>query len=165
MQHKIMTLTGMNTQTEEIETMILSHYDKLYKYCYSILRNVEDAEDAVQDVFLKVIKSGNLSAIDNLNAWLYKIAYFHCINKLKRRRILSFVPFIESENPMVKAENAMDEQLQNILSQLKPEERALIVLRIIENYSFEEIAAIMDKTAPTIRKRYERLKGKIKKLF
>ncbi|WP_274310079.1 RNA polymerase sigma factor [Solibacillus daqui] len=165
MQQKILVLSQSNTILENIETFISSHYDKIYKYCYSILRNVEDAEDAVQEVFLKAMKSNNLSSINNPNAWLYKIAYFHCMNKLKRRKILSFVPFIESENTVNIVENMLDEQLHNILSQLKPDERALVVLRIIENYSFEEIAAIMDKPAPTIRKRYERLKEKIRKMF
>ncbi|MCH7323426.1 sigma-70 family RNA polymerase sigma factor [Solibacillus sp. MA9] len=165
MQQKIMALSQSNTILENIETIISSHYDKIYKYCYSILRNVEDAEDAVQEVFLKAMKSNNLSSINNPNAWLYKVAYFHCMNKLKRKKILSFVPFIEFENTVNVVENEQDEQLHNILNQLKPDERALVVLRIIENYSFEEIAAIMDKPAPTIRKRYERLKEKIRKMF
>lgn len=160
-----MALSQTNTSTEAIETIILSHYDKIFKYCYSMLRNIEDAEDAVQEVFLKAMKGSNVSAIHNLNAWLYKVAYFHCMNKLKRKKILSFVPFIESENPVNIVEHEQDEQLHSILSQLKPDERALVVLRIIENYSFEEIAAIMDKPAPTIRKRYERVKEKIKKML
>lgn len=160
-----MALDQSNTNAENMETFISSHYDKIYKYCYSMLRNVEDAEDAVQEVFFKAIKSGSLTSIENPNAWLYKIAYFHCINKLKRKKFLSFVPFIESENTAIVIDNAQDEQLQHILNQLKPDERALIVLRIIEHYSFDEIAAIIDKPAPTIRKRYERLKEKIKKMF
>lgn len=165
MQQKIMALDQSNTNAENMETFISSHYDKIYKYCYSMLRNVEDAEDAVQEVFFKAIKSGSLTSIENPNAWLYKIAYFHCINKLKRKKLLSFVPFIESENTAIVIENTQDEQLQHILNQLKPEERALIVFRIIEHYSFDEIAAIIDKPAPTIRKRYERLKEKIKKML
>ena len=165
MHQKILALSQTNANVENIEVFISSHYDKIYKYCYSMLRNVEDAEDAVQEVFLKAIKSGSLTSIENPNAWLYKIAYFHCINKLKRRKILSFVPFIESENTASFMDNAQDEQLQHILNQLKPDERALIVFRIIEHYSFEEIAAIMDKPAPTIRKRYERLKDKLKKML
>lgn len=58
MQQKKMALNQTNTSIEDIETMISSHYDKIFKYCYSILRNVEDAEDAVQEVFLKVIING-----------------------------------------------------------------------------------------------------------
>ncbi|MER1956882.1 MAG: RNA polymerase sigma factor [Solibacillus sp.] len=165
MHQKILALSQTNTNVENMEVFISRHYEKIYKYCYSMLRNIEDAEDAVQEVFLKAIKSGSLTSIENPNAWLYKIAYFHCINKLKRRKFLSFVPFIESENTEIVIDKVHDEQLQHILNQLKPDERALIVLRIIEHYSFDEIAAIMDKPAPTIRKRYERLKEKIKKML
>ncbi|WP_341323532.1 sigma-70 region 4 domain-containing protein [Solibacillus sp. FSL H8-0523] len=98
MHQKILALSQTNANVENMEVFISSHYDKIYKYCYSMLRNVEDAQD---------------------------------------------------------------EQLQHILNQLKPDESALIVFRIIEHYSFDEIAAIIDKPAPTIRKRYERLKEKI----
>lgn len=55
MQQKILALNQTNTSIEDIESMISSHYDKIFKYCYSILRNVEDA---VQEVFLKVIING-----------------------------------------------------------------------------------------------------------
>ena len=149
----------------ETELLLEVYYDKIYKYCFNILRNTHDAEDAVQEIFLKAIRHGNLTNIENQNAWLYKVAYYHCLNKIKKQKLLAFIPFTENKSALLGYEHSFDEELQHVLTRLKPEERALITLRIVEEYSFEEIAVIFNKPASTIRKRYERLKEKIKKLL
>ena len=154
-----------NDKVAETELLIELYYDKIYKYCFNMLRNTHDAEDAVQEVFIKAIKNGNLTNIENQNAWLYKVAYYHCMNKIKKQKLLAFIPFIENKSSSISYEHTFDEELQHVLTRLKPEERSLITLRIVEDYSFEEIAQIFNKPASTIRKRYERLKEKIKKLL
>ena len=165
MYQKVSAINPERLEVAEVETLIETYYDKIYKYCYSILRNKHDAEDAVQEVFFNAMKSGKVTKVENQNAWLYKISYFHCMNKIKRQKLLAFIPFIDNENSSLAVENEFEDELQFILARLKPEERALIILRIVENYSFEEIAHIFDKSAATVRKRYERVKEKIKKLL
>ncbi|MEK4129633.1 RNA polymerase sigma factor [Solibacillus sp. FSL W8-0474] len=165
MQHKMMTIANNQLFTNEIEELIETYYDKIYKYCFSLLRNTYDAEDAVQEVFIKAMKYGKLATIENPNAWLYKISYFHCLNKIKRKKLKSFIPFIEQEAKTAVFDHDNDDQLESILVHLKPEERSLLLLRVIENYSFEEIGQIFEKPPATIRKRYERLKVKVKKLL
>lgn len=165
MYQKVSTYNPEITEMDINESLIEMYYDKIYKYCYSMLRNTHDAEDAVQEVFFKAMKSGKVSKVENQNAWLYKISYFHCMNKIKRQKLLAFIPFIDNENSSLAIEIEFEDELQSILTRLKPEERALIILRIVENYSFEEIAQILDKPSATVRKRYERVKGKIKNLL
>lgn len=161
----MMTIANNQLFTNEIEELIETYYDKIYKYCFSLLRNTYDAEDAVQEVFIKAMKYGKLATIENPNAWLYKISYFHCLNKIKRKKLKSFIPFIEQEAKTAVFDHDNDDQLESILVHLKPEERSLLLLRVIENYSFEEIGQIFEKPPATIRKRYERLKVKVKKLL
>lgn len=76
-----------------VEELLAEYHRQIFVYCYNILRNTHDAEEAVQDVFLKVYESNKLSEIDNHRAWLYKIAHNHCINKVRRRAIIEFIPF------------------------------------------------------------------------
>ena len=151
-----------------IEDLIKEYHQKIYIYCFNILRNSHDAEDAAQEVFLKAFQSSRLMEIDNRSAWLYKIAYNHCLNKLKRRSLIKFVPFIENNGLKEKVSNSSqhdDFELSYILSKLKPKERALIVLRIIEDKDFTEIAAILAISTPTARKRFERIKLKVQKII
>lgn len=61
--------------------------------------------------------------------------------------------------------NWIDIELDWILSKLKPKERALIVLRIVEDKNFNDIASIMDISSSTARKRFERIKAKIQRII
>ncbi|MEG0473764.1 MAG: sigma-70 family RNA polymerase sigma factor [Solibacillus sp.] len=147
------------------EQLFAQYYDKIFHYCYSILRNLHDAEDATQEIFMKVVESTDLSNIENKNAWLYKIAYHHCMNKVKRKKLLQFIPFIETTKVECVQGIEEDLELNAILIHLKPSERAFIVLRIVEDKSFDEIATILSISPSTARKRYERIKEKIRKII
>lgn len=149
------------------EDLLKQYHQPVYIYCYNILRNSHDAEDAVQDVFMKAFQSRRMIEINNHSAWLYKIAYNHCINKIRRKALIEFIPFTEKN----RLENEMDQELHSddeihyILSKLNPKERAISVLRIIEERDFMEIGEILSISAQTARKRYERVKGKIQKIL
>lgn len=163
MYPKVSVYYSDKADSDWIEPLVEQYYDKIYTYCYRILRNVHDAEDATQEVFINAIKNEKITKAENQNAWLYKVAYHHCMNKIKRKKLLTFIPFMEKKNLQVVYESHEEGTLQYILEQLKPEERALIVLRIVENYSFEEISVIFDISVVATRKRFERVKSKIKK--
>lgn len=72
----------------ELYAAIVQRYQqRLYVYCYHLLMQREEAEDAVQDVFIKAYeKLSQYAYRQSFSAWLYKIAYHHCLNMLKRRR-------------------------------------------------------------------------------
>lgn len=78
-----------------IEALLKEYHQQIYLYCYNILRKPHDAEDAVQEVFLKAYQSSKLMEINNYSAWLYKIAYNHCLNKIRRKALIEFIPFTE----------------------------------------------------------------------
>lgn len=160
-------LKEAKVESDEVwfEELLNKYHRKIYYYCYNILRNIQDAEDATQEVFVKAFKSSNKNNINNCNAWLYKIAYNHCLNKLKRKSIIAFIPFIESDNIADIKIESNDFELEFILSKLKPKERALIVLRIIEDKDYSEVASILGISQQTTRKRFERVKEKIQKII
>lgn len=54
-----------------IEELLKQYQQPIYRYCYNILRNPHDAEDAVQEVFLKTYQSSKVMDIDNHRAWPY----------------------------------------------------------------------------------------------
>ncbi|MFF2755767.1 RNA polymerase sigma factor [Psychrobacillus sp. NPDC058041] len=150
----------------KVEELLKEYHKKIYRYCFNILRNAHDAEDATQEVFIKAFQNRKLVEINNSSAWLYRIAYNHCLNKIKRKKLVEFIPFTEKGLfPKEDTNDYSDFELSYILSQLKPKERALIVLRIIEDKDFKEIASILDISIPTSRKRFERIKAKIQKII
>ncbi|MEH7124399.1 RNA polymerase sigma factor, partial [Bacillus sp. JJ1773] len=100
------------------EDLIKLYHHQVYTYCYNILRDHHDAEDAVQEVFIKIYQSKNISEINNHRAWLYKIAYNNCLNKIRRKALIKFIPFTEKDR--LKKEPAYDQhsdfELNYILS-------------------------------------------------
>lgn len=162
----------MNIDFRNIECIINHYYEALYRYCYRILRSKEDAEDLVQEVFIKI---NNLledkKNIEIHNNYLYKIAYNKCINTIRRKKIIKFISFEGSgvEDLYYKKdtyfEDELSEELSKIMSLLKVEERSLLILRTIEEMSYEEISKIVGKTPSTLRKQYERIKKKVIRLI
>jgi len=148
----------------KLEEMIDSYGEKLLRYATSILYNHQDAEDVVQDVFVSVYQKYDTSFDgDMLSAWLYKITYNKSINKLKRRRFLIFgEPPREKEMITYPEQTGLSDEMLYALSLLKPEDRALLYGRIIEDYSYEELSQQMGVSSATLRKRYERAKNTLK---
>ena len=142
-----------------IEDLVDIYSERLLRYAISILYNYQDAEDVVQDVFMSAYE--NLAKFDgqNVSAWLYKMTYNKSLNKLKRRKILLFadVPDMRVAN---QTQTGFSEEIMHALSLLKPQERAVLYGRIIEEYDYEELALQMNASATTLRKRYERAKKK-----
>jgi len=121
----------------ELEELIDQFGEKLLRYATSILYNHQDAEDAVQDVFLSAYK--NRAAFDgkNISAWLYRITYNHCVDKLKwhkRRRLFFFNDVKEEPQTFMEDSLAMPE-IMEALSGLKPKERALLYGRVMDGHS------------------------------
>lgn len=156
----------METKDDRMAYLLKEYYEKIYVYCFNILRNAHDAEDAVQEVFIKALQNNKLLHIENYSAWLYKIAYHHCLNKIKRQSIIKFISFENTSMIQDVSNNpSMDMELDEIMAQLKAKERALLVLRIIEDKDFAEIALIFNITPATARKRFERVKLKVQKII
>ncbi|WP_216827474.1 RNA polymerase sigma factor [Alkalihalobacterium elongatum] len=77
-------------ETNLYEEIIQRYQKQIFSYCYRFLRNKQDAEDATQDVFFKSYQ--NLHTYEygsSFSAWLYKIAYHHCINKKRKSQMFS----------------------------------------------------------------------------
>lgn len=142
---------------------ILDQYERpMYTYCYYILKNHAETEDAVQEIFIR--------AFDNLHqykrqasfsAWLYKVAYHHLVNVKKKKsrwfRMIEECKKLESEQQISQHETLISE----LLTYLTAEERHILLLKAVEQYTFEEISEIMGLKSATIRKKYERLRAKL----
>lgn len=146
----------------KLEELVNMYGEKLLRYAASILYNYQDAEDIVQEVFIAVYQKPGAFKGGNLNAWLYKITYNKCVNKLRRRKFLFFEDTEkQDEIPTPPQQTGLSEPTLQALGKLKPQDRALLYARIIEGYSYEELAIQMNATPQALRKRYERAKTKV----
>ncbi|EPY07041.1 RNA polymerase sigma factor sigw [Paenibacillus alvei TS-15] len=148
---------------KEAYTLIIYRFQKqIYLYCYYLLGSKEEAEDAVQDIFIKGFQRIYLfEPLVSFSAWIYKIAYNHCLDILnrrsRRRKILSLL----KRDQINDQELPYKDLIYQLLDKLSAEERHILLLRAVEEYSFDEISEIMDLKPSTIRKKYERLRKKL----
>ena len=151
------------------EAIVGQYQQPLFRYCYRMLGNVQEAEDGVQEIFFKAFcKIQKYNKTISFSAWIYKITYNHCINIIRRKRIIKFVPFIDASEQDdgevgINLEiSEINRELNEVLQKLSSDDRCILILKNIEGKSFEDIALIIGAKSSTIRKRYERLRKKLK---
>ena len=142
----------------------------IYRYCWRLLGNRQDAEDATQDILLKAYQSIRRYKPDtSFRSWLYRIASNHCMNILRRRSLQGRVlRFFNPAAVAMSPEQHLDERLYSYplneaLQQLSPDERNLLVLRIYEERTYIEIGEILNISPNALHKRMEKIKHKIRK--
>ena len=149
----------------ELEELIALYGEKLLRYATSILYSHQDAEDVVQDVFLCAYQKRLRFDGKNLSAWLYKITYNSCLDKIKatKRRKLFFFSDMKEEPSVYMEDTFSMPEIMEALEKLKPTERALLFGRVMNGQSYEELSQIMGQSPAALRKQYERAKKKAAK--
>ena len=145
----------------ELQCAIELYGQPLLRYCHNILCDYHKAQDAVQITFIKaynkrkIFKKGH-----SLSAWLYGIAYTTCMDILRNKKMLFFIPEINKSTVNTSTDFISDD-LKEALLKLTGAERALIFSRVIDEKSYKELELIYQVSATTLRKRYERAKKKL----
>ncbi len=140
--------------------------DPVYNLCYRMLGDAGEAEDATQEAFLRAFL--NLRRYDtkrSFKTWLMSIASNHCIDRWRKRRMqlvsLDDEPTaaalaLSSSDPLPEQAALSAEQselLQGLLMKLEESYRLPLVLRYWYDYSYAEIAQVMDTTESAIKSR------------
>ncbi|SHI12460.1 RNA polymerase sigma-70 factor, ECF subfamily [Sporobacter termitidis DSM 10068] len=145
-----------------LEEAVRCYGPKLFRYVYTLLCDYHEAEDIVQDVFIAAYRGQARFDGENESAWLYKIAYNKSIDCMRRRKTVSFQ---ELHEDTLAAEQNFDAGYSpaviRALRRLTDEERAILLARITESLSYEELAGRLRLSEPAVRKRYERAKKKL----
>lgn len=146
--------------------IVSAYQDSVYNLCYRMLGERTEAEDAAQEAFLRAYL--NLSRYDSARSfktWLLSIASNYCIDRLRRRRLqwMSLDDEPVADRLVLHSDDAEPEPatlnkeqsvaIQALLHELSPDYRAVVVLRYWYDYSYAEIADIMDTTESAVKSR------------
>ena len=152
--------------------------DPVYNLCYRMLGDSAEAEDAVQETFLRIHR--NLRRYDvarSFKTWLLSIASNHCIDRLRKRR-MQFVSLDDEptaaalalrSNSPTPEQAIMDSEradaVQNLLQQLEEHYRLAVIYRYWYQYSYAEIAREMNTTESAIKSRLHRARKRLAELL
>ena len=163
---------AIDGDTRSFEELIKSYQLYAYNISLKMMGNEEDAKDTAQDALIKVYKNLNKFKGDSsFSTWLYRIVMNTCKDELRRRKnVISIDEKMEVEdgeislqlesttyNPVTEYErNDIKLKMQLAISKLPENNRAVIILRDIHGYSYEEISKIEDIAIGTIKSRINR---------
>jgi len=160
---------------KEFESDILPLSRTLYRYAFRFLSNKEDAEDAVQEIFLKLWKMRDkLSDYRNIQAFTITVTRNHCLDRLRKKK-MDYI--IDNGNDDIRTSDMnFETRMENsekfriileIIETLPENYRSVIQLRDIEGYEYEELAEKLDLDIGNLRVTLSRarkmVRDKIKK--
>jgi RNA polymerase sigma factor (sigma-70 family) len=140
------------------EAIVDRYQGRLLGFCRQMLGSTEDAEDVLQEVFVNAYKAMLRDEREiNLRPWLYRIARNRCLNHLRKptadaQESMDMVPAVEASSTAERVHNR--EEFRQLLVDVKklPEtQRAALLLREMDALSYEEIAAAMETTVPSVK--------------
>lgn len=139
----------MNDST--IRTAVEKYADMIYRICIVMLKNDADAEDAVQETFLKYVqKSSAFECEEHEKAWFITTATNKCRDMLRFRNRHS----AESENSLMNySTDSESSYILDALMEIPDKYREILVLHYVEGYKVEEIAKHIGKTASAVKMR------------
>ena len=147
---------------EPVEDLIRQHQKHLFAAAFSICQNTSDADDVVQDTFLKYhVSKKEFSSPEHIKAWLLRVA----INKAKdiNRRLWRWnTVSIDEYSQTLAAEKAEDTWLFTEVMKLPEKYRIVLHLFYYEDYSVSEIAQILKVSESNVKTRLSRARHLLK---
>ncbi len=164
--------------TDAFTHLVESHQERLLRLCERLLGDPEEARDATQDVFLKVYrKAGEVRPQGQIYTWLYRIAVNHCLNRLRRRRLIRFLRFeTNPEEPDAPSFDPPDtgpdpaaaletrqrwQATRKVIAKLPDNQRAVLILARFEGLSYRQIAEVLGITEGAVESRLFRAMRRI----
>ncbi|MEN6459785.1 MAG: sigma-70 family RNA polymerase sigma factor [Syntrophomonas sp.] len=161
---------------EAFEEIVKKYQNKVYALTFRYMGNEEDAYDMAQEAFLKAYRSlGTFKGDSSFSTWLYRVTTNVCLDELRRRkrRILPLSldePLntrggeeVEKElidqaptADQIYEQKEFSQYIQSQLDKLKPDYKAILVLRDIMDLSYAEIADVLKCSVGTVKSRLSR---------
>lgn len=145
-----------------IQNVVNSYSDILIRIAFQNTKSLADAEDIVQEVYVKLFKRhGDFKTEEHLKAWLIKVTYHRCKDFFRSSWYRKVVPIHEEIDLLAPEEQTVMEEI----FQLKSDERTIIYLYYYEGYSMKEIAYMLGKNENTISSKLQRARKKLKHII
>lgn len=159
-----------NGDIDRFREIVEAYQQEIYRYIYKMIKNHGEAEELTQEVFVSAYtKLYQYKTNISFRAWLYRIAKNLTLNYLKRQSKLVEIKSRMPKEAMITEdkphENDFDERVEFAMNQLNDKERNLLILKAVEEMSYQSLAEIYNRSESTLRKQYERAKVKFRKYY
>lgn len=148
--------------------------NKVYGKCISLLKSESRAEDATQDIFIKILMNlSKFSGKSKFSTWVYSITYNYCIDLIRRKK----------KDPSVLMDNIADKhdpieevndkflletnikRLKIVLEEIPVGDKSILLMKYQDGLSIREIGEMLNKSESAIKMKIKRAKLKFKKVY
>ena len=174
-----------NKDRTAFEELVRQYKNPLLNVCFGYLKDIDDAEDITQEVFLEVHKTiSDFREESSLYTWVYRIAISRSLDELKKRRSLKRAAYFEkrirsdaadlemsqtASDSQTPEEDMIQKQQQNFidacLKELPDTQKTAFILSQQDGVSYKEIADIMEKSLSSIESLVHRSKQNLRKIM
>ncbi len=156
----------------DYESVVAMHKDRVHSYAMTILRNPAEAQDASQEVLIRLWEHRVSVSVDGARSWLMRTTHNLCIDQIRRGRVRSEISdgddIVEARpdagpGPQRLAESGdLRRLIDCALDALSPDDRAVIVMREVQALPYDEIAAALDVPLGTLKARLHRARERLR---
>jgi len=165
----------IKTRKESYFETIYDRYEKkVYAKCISMLKNEAQAQDATQDIFIKVLLNiSKFAGKSRFSTWIYSITYNYCIDVLRKINKDALV-FPEQFDENLEATNDLDEKLlleikinrlEVVLNELPNTDKTVLIMKYQDEMSIKQIGQLFNKSDSAIKMHLKRSKLRFIKIF
>lgn len=179
---KVKLLTDEEAVTEYVSSQNPAYFDLLYKRysskvfgkCISLLRDEGKAEDAMQEIFIKIILNlSKFSGKSKFSTWLYSITYNYCIDTIRKAKKDKSM-LVEDMSTAYDVEDEVEdkflletkvERLEQILAEISAGDKSILLMKYQDGLSIKEIGGIFNKSESAIKMKIKRAKHKFRRVY
>jgi len=163
----------LSGRRDAFDLIVERHRRHVYQLCYRFVGNHEDASDLAQDVFVRAFKGLQKFKHESaLGTWLYRVAVNVCLNRVASKppdtEPIDTRQYVDrgAIDPLRELQRGEDaERVRRAIEKLPPKQRATLVLRVYEERSHEEIAAILGGTVGAAKTNFFHALGNLRRLL
>ena len=167
----IIQLYSDGRQEEAFNGIVHAYTERLYWHIRRFLCSHEDANDLLQDIFIKIWTAlPSFRGDAKLYTWIYRIATNEVLNHLRKKRFKALISF---EDPLAKADKMIDDdvhfngnqlqrELHKAIQRLPEKQRVVFNLRYFDEMKYEDISEITDTSVGALKASYHHAYNKVK---
>lgn len=160
---------------KDFEILYTRYSKKVFGKCLSILKDEEKAQDATQEIFVKIILNlDKFRRRSRFSTWIYSITYNYCIDYVRRSKKDKSILVEDMANEYDRASEDVEDhllleinvkRLKDILNQVTVADKMILMMKYQDDLSIREISKIIDKSESAIKMQIKRAKLRFQKTY